>query len=333
MKIDNKQYLAPPVNTLKRSIFELRAWAAYSHWKNRLAKLINKDRSKILECGCGPGSLSKLIKKWFPTVDLYSCDYEYDLIYSVKKELGYTSLFQANAQEIPIKSNTIDVVISFHMVEHLEKPSLFFENVNRVLKPGGYLIYATPNPVGIPAKIMKDKWCGIRADHISLLSPLEWKTVTEHSGLEMLQEGTTGLSGIPIFQKFPIGIINFGSLFLFGFFPWNKGEAYIGIYQKKSKGELIEKSLSSSDNSLSSLICCPDTKQELTKVSSDLVCHLNKSIDENRLINLAGRKVLAKIDSAWIRSDRMFLYLSVSGIPMLLSEESIMVDIFMKQLL
>jgi SAM-dependent methyltransferase/uncharacterized protein YbaR (Trm112 family) len=332
MTIDNKQYLAPPVNTLKRSIVELRAWAAYSHWKNRLAKLINND-SKILECGCGPGFLSKLIKKWFPTVDLYSCDYEYDLIYSVKKELGYTNVFQANAQEIPVRSNTIDVVISFHMVEHLEKPSLFFDNVNRVLKPGGYLIYATPNPIGIPAKIMKDKWCGIRADHISLLSPLEWKAATEHSGFRIIQEGTTGLSGIPVFQKFPIGIINFGSLFLFGFFPWDKGEAYIGIYQKSSEEKLVEKQSTLLDKELSTLICCPVTNQELVKVSSGLVSHLNQLIEENKIFNLAGKKVLSKIDAAWMRVDKALLYPSIEGIPVLLAEEAIIIDSFMEQYL
>jgi SAM-dependent methyltransferase/uncharacterized protein YbaR (Trm112 family) len=326
MTIDNKQYLAPPLNTFKRRITELRSWAAYSHWQNRLAKLIKNDRSKILECGCGPGFLSKLIKKWFPNVELYSCDYEYALICSVKQELGYENLFQANAQEIPVKNNAIDILISFHMIEHLEQPELFFENANRVLKPGGYLVYATPNPIGIPAKIMKDKWCGIRADHISLLSPSEWKTVTENSGFSMVQEGTTGLSGIPIFQKFPIGIFNFGSLFLFGFFPWNQGEAYIGIYQKKSGDESMGKESTLLDTDLSTMICCPATNQELIKVDSDLVYYLNKSIDENRLINLAGKKVLGKIDAAWIRSDKILLYPSVAGIPILLSEESIMID-------
>ncbi len=326
MTIDNKQYLAPPRNTFKRNIAELRAWAAYNHWHYRLTKFIKNDSPKILECGCGPGFLSKSIKKWFPNADLYSCDYEYALIHSVKQELGYKNLFQANAQEIPIKDSVIDILISFHMIEHLEKPILFFENAHRVLKLGGYLIYAAPNPSGIPAKFMKDKWCGIRPDHLSLLSPSEWKNLSKKSGFQLIVEGTTGLSGIPIFKQLPLGIINFGLLFFFGFFPWNKGEAYIGIYQRPFDNNSLNLDAESVDLNLSTMICCPEDRQGLIAANNQMISYLNLLIDEHKLFNIAGKQISNKIDSAWIRSDRKLLYPGTAGIPILLSEEAILIN-------
>ena len=44
-----------------------------------------------------------------------------------------------------IPEATIDVVISFETVEHLESPRLFLQNVHRVLKSGGIFIISTPN--------------------------------------------------------------------------------------------------------------------------------------------------------------------------------------------
>lgn len=49
------------------------------------------------------------------------------------------------AEEIPLPSHAVDVVVSFETIEHVERPKLFLDECLRVLAPGGLLIVSTPN--------------------------------------------------------------------------------------------------------------------------------------------------------------------------------------------
>lgn len=51
----------------------------------------------------------------------------------------------------PIKDNSIDLVVSDSVVEHLENPQVFFEEACRILKDSGYLCLRTPNLWSYPA--------------------------------------------------------------------------------------------------------------------------------------------------------------------------------------
>lgn len=48
---------------------------------------------------------------------------------------------------IPLKEASVDVVVSFETIEHIEKYEIFMAEVKRVLKPDGLFILSTPNDV------------------------------------------------------------------------------------------------------------------------------------------------------------------------------------------
>jgi ubiquinone/menaquinone biosynthesis C-methylase UbiE len=50
-----------------------------------------------------------------------------------------------DAQAIPIADRSVDVIVSFETIEHIERPDLFLDECARVLVPGGTLIVSTPN--------------------------------------------------------------------------------------------------------------------------------------------------------------------------------------------
>jgi len=78
---------------------------------------------------------------------------------------------------------------------------------------------------------MKNKWHGYKSDHVSLKSYTEWKTFIEKNGFTSIYCGSTFFTGIPIFNKLPLGLINWGLLFFIGSIKWKHGESFIGIFR------------------------------------------------------------------------------------------------------
>jgi ubiquinone/menaquinone biosynthesis C-methylase UbiE len=52
---------------------------------------------------------------------------------------------QGNAEAIPLSDGSVDAVVSFETIEHLQDVSAFVRECDRVLAPGGQLIISTPN--------------------------------------------------------------------------------------------------------------------------------------------------------------------------------------------
>jgi SAM-dependent methyltransferase len=51
----------------------------------------------------------------------------------------------ADAGHIPYKDNLFDVIFADNVMEHLDDPEKVFSEISRVLKPGGILLFKTPN--------------------------------------------------------------------------------------------------------------------------------------------------------------------------------------------
>ena len=49
-----------------------------------------------------------------------------------------------NAENIPVKSNSVDCVKCTELLEHVEHPEMVLDEISRILKPGGALILSMP---------------------------------------------------------------------------------------------------------------------------------------------------------------------------------------------
>ena len=50
-----------------------------------------------------------------------------------------------DAQKIPLPNDSVEVVVSFETIEHVNDPVAFLDECRRVLQPGGTLVISTPN--------------------------------------------------------------------------------------------------------------------------------------------------------------------------------------------
>lgn len=140
---------------LKQFDYESKVWGGHSvglkpsflgatRLKYALGALRGVRKGKVLEVGCGAGAFARAIKKHRPSLEVSGCDLSRNSIALAKGFGGDVSYFQADVYHLPFKSDSFDAVVSFDVWEHLEKPAKAFQEVYRVLKPGGIFHFFVP---------------------------------------------------------------------------------------------------------------------------------------------------------------------------------------------
>ena len=98
---------------------------------------------QILDVGGGDGFIGEHLWKMdnnIATIDLPTVSNQ-----SHKRE--FLSSVTGDAEELPFKPNSFDVVLASEIVEHLWNPNSFLDDAYKILKTGGHLIISTPDGV------------------------------------------------------------------------------------------------------------------------------------------------------------------------------------------
>lgn len=204
---------------------------AYDLWRRELKRFFagqGNARPRIVDVGCGPGFLLSSIGNWFHGAELTGVDQSEALLRIAQSRCSGMTALQGDASAIPLADGYADAAFALHVVEHLAQPAAFFQEARRVLRPGGLLVIATPNAEGWGARLMGRKWKGYSdPTHVSLHGPAYWRNLLDGAGFDIARQGTTGLSGIPLLDRMPLGLIQWIPVFLCGHFPWQRGEAFV----------------------------------------------------------------------------------------------------------
>jgi O-antigen chain-terminating methyltransferase len=144
----------------------------------------NKEEIEILDIGCGRGEWIELLgENGYKSqgIDLNR------VMIAKSKELGLC-VEEADVIEYleQKESNSLFVITGFHIIEHLPFEVLMkmYEEAYRVLKPGGMVIFETPNPENLVVGA-----CNFYTDptHLNPLVPESSKFVLENSGFQNCQ--------------------------------------------------------------------------------------------------------------------------------------------------
>ena len=124
----------------------------------------------VLEIGSGEGygvyELSKKAQKYI-AIDKYDTPIDEEL-----KNNNNIEFFEMNVPPLDFPENSVDFIVTFQVIEHIQDDEEFIKEIYRVLKPGGKLILTTPNRL---MSLSRNPW------HVREYSPEEMREILNNS--------------------------------------------------------------------------------------------------------------------------------------------------------
>lgn len=187
----------------ERSPFWTRRYA-YHGIQSRIARHVSPAHS-VLDVGCGEGSLAlELMGEGarVTAVDLSQPNVE--RARDRMREAGRAPVAIADAVSLPFPDSSFDVVVSSHVIEHLEDPRAALREIARVTR--GVAVVAMPtcfNPAALLLVGGADYWSPRKRTLVAPLLGL-WRVVLALlSGEPGPQEGYAGRDDLPHVWRFP----------------------------------------------------------------------------------------------------------------------------------
>lgn len=87
---------------------------------------------------------------------------------------------------------TVDVVVSFEVVEHLFEPQGYVAQCAALLRSGGLLVLSCPNGLGFDIAMLGPKSLAVDAEHVNLFNPDSLSRLLKRFGFEILETTTPG---------------------------------------------------------------------------------------------------------------------------------------------
>jgi len=113
----------------------------------KFSYLKKADKLNLLEVGCGTGEYTWRVAKKLKTDRILGLDISKNVLDLAKikcNKYKNVSFTRQSIYKTTFKNNTFDVIYCFYTLHHVDNRK-FFEEISRILKPGGLLFVCEPN--------------------------------------------------------------------------------------------------------------------------------------------------------------------------------------------
>lgn len=147
---------------------------------------------KVLEIGCGGGSMTRAIKRYRPQVDVYGCDISERAIEFGRSRSGGVEFRVGDVYDLPFASGEMAAILMFDVLEHLAEPRLALAEIRRTLMPGGLFHLYVPcegELLSLSGVLMRLGWKGKEkfAGHIQRFTRSDLERLLRAQGFEVTQ--------------------------------------------------------------------------------------------------------------------------------------------------
>lgn len=179
--------------------------ASETNWQlQTLLKLYaGNGQMRILDVGCGFGRF--LLQARAVGADIVGCDLSPEACEFANNKLGIT-VHQSELHLCSSSIGNVDTVVMRDFIEHPVEPLIDIQAAVSILKPGGLLLFHTPNGGEAGTNIeTARKWVGFRVDleHLQYLSPHTVNWLSQKYDLRIERLETSGFPGLKGIDKLP----------------------------------------------------------------------------------------------------------------------------------
>jgi SAM-dependent methyltransferase len=111
----------------------------------KIFSIFKQDIGRFLDIGCGDGAIALLLKSACHATEVYGLE-QNDEYASVARQKGIvTYTLDVDKNQYPFPNDYFDAVFAGEVLEHLNDPDHFFEEIHRILRKRGIFVLTTPN--------------------------------------------------------------------------------------------------------------------------------------------------------------------------------------------
>ena len=138
---------------------------------------VRQTKSKVVyDIGCGSGYGSYLLSYAHDNIQVIGLDIEPEVVTYAQKVFGNTKTFFSvgDAYKIPARDNSLDMVVCFEVLEHIDNPERAITGFRRLIRRGGHLIFSMP--INHPDVIYHKKIYSLE-EAKSLIESVRWSKI------------------------------------------------------------------------------------------------------------------------------------------------------------
>ncbi len=140
----------------------------------------------IIDLGCGTGAGATALRRRFPRAQLIALDAAFGMTQQARRGQRFWRRFEcvcADACALPLAAQSVDLVFSNLMLQWCDDPPALFAQVQRVLRPGGLVLFSSFGPDTLHE--LRTAWAAADGySHVSAFADMsQLGTAIAHAGL------------------------------------------------------------------------------------------------------------------------------------------------------
>ncbi len=156
------------------------------------------ENGNFLDVGCGMGYFALVMK--YLGMNVYGVEpTKFDEKLSKQYNLNIT---RSTLQQANYVNDFFDTITLNHVLEHVNDPSEMMTELNRILKPGGHLVIATPISDSLAFRMFGKYWSQTDTPrHLFIFSTKVLKKYSEENGFKVVKIRHNSIPSIPIISS------------------------------------------------------------------------------------------------------------------------------------